>query len=152
MFVLFRSRPTKFRSDRAIIALVLGALVLPTAAPMQAASNPVPGVDIVVRKKPPRNKPLVATTDHSGRFTAQVTEPGEYTVFIVCRTEPCPRFTVSISASGKELKANKDLSYDLTVEDRKPVVLTGQVLGPEKATDSTPMREAQPSPGRASRP
>jgi hypothetical protein len=141
MFVSFRSMPLKFRSVRVTIALALAALVLSTAAPMRASINPIPGVDVIVKKNPPGTKPIVATTDRSGRFTARVTEPGKYTVFIVCKTEPCPHFTVSISASGKELKANKDLSYDLTVEDRKPVVLTGQVLGPAEPVKALSEKE-----------
>jgi len=133
--------PTKSRYVKAMIALTLTALALSIATPMQAAINPIPGVDVIVKKNPHGIRSVVATTDRSGRFTGRVTEPGQYTVFIVCKTEPCPHFTVSLSASGKVLKANKDRTYDLTVEDRKPVILTGQVLGPAEAAIAIPNKE-----------
>ena len=124
-----------------MIALTLTALALSTTVPMRAAINPIPGVDVIVKKNPHGIRSVVATTDRSGRFTGRVTEPGQYTVFIVCKTEPCPRFTVTLSASGRELKANRDMTYDLTVEDHKPVILTGQVLGPAEAAKALPNKE-----------
>jgi hypothetical protein len=41
-----------------------------------AAVNPIPGVDIVVRKRPPRNT-IPTQTDANGRFTYKL-EAGEY--------------------------------------------------------------------------
>ena len=48
---------------------------------------------------------------------------------------------VSPSADRKVLKANADKTYDLTVEDRKPVTLTGAVMGLAEAP-SVPAKKA----------
>ena len=125
---MFKPLPTKSRSNKAIVLLTVAALLLSIAPPMWAATNPIPGVDVVVRKHPGATM-VVATTNAKGQFSGRVTEAGQYSISIVCKTAPCPRFTVTLSANGKVLKANADKTYNLTVEDRKLVMLTGAVMG-----------------------
>jgi len=125
---MFRSLPMKYHPKSAVALLAVAVLLVWAAAPAWAATNPIPGVDVVVRKHPAATM-VVATTNSKGQFNGRVTEAGRYTISIVCKTAPCPRFTVTVSANGKVLKANADRTYDLTVEDRKPVTLTGAVMG-----------------------
>jgi len=123
--------PMNFRSSATLIGLASLALAISATAAM--AGEPIPGVDIELGKNPGGIAVVVASSDTAGRFTARVAEPGRYTVSFVCKRAPCRPFTVQVSASGKPLKAGPDMTYDLTVEGRMPVVLTGLIQGVWKA-------------------
>ena len=136
MFKPMPTMPTKTRFARAMILLAVSVLMLAAAAPMRASDDPIPGVDVVVRKKPSGVPMVVASSNSKGQFSGRVSAGGQYTISLVCKTEPCPRFTVTLSASGKVLRAKPDGTYDLTVEDRMPVTLTGQVTGSAEAVEA----------------
>ncbi len=55
-----------------------------------------------------------------------IKEPGQYTLRIMCKTEPCPKFIATLRASNGMLKALPDMTYELTV-GRLPVTLSGEV-------------------------
>jgi len=75
------------RAALAVLALVLAA----TGA--MASETPIPGVDIIVRKKPGGSAIVVATTDASGKFTARLAEPGNYSLSTACRLKsPCAAY------------------------------------------------------------
>lgn len=110
----------------AALAMTAGSLLIP-ATPAIANNNPIPGVDIIVKKKPGGVAIVANTTDKSGQFTARVGEPGDYTISFACRAKaPCPRFAATLAANGKSLKSSEAMTYDLTV-GRDPVTLTGSV-------------------------
>lgn len=107
--------------------LVVGILLLSSSNAM-ATSNPIPGVDIIVKKNPGPNSAIVATSDVNGLFVVRLVEPGQYTVSTDCkRLKVCPPYKVKITAKGSILKPSRQgsMAYDFIVENRKPVVLSG---------------------------
>ena len=113
----------------AALAMTAGALLLIPATPAGAQNQiePIPGVDIIVKKKPGGGIVVVATTDREGRFSGRFAEPGDYTISFACRAKaPCPRFAATLAANGQPLKSSEAMTYDLTVGG-EPVVLTGTV-------------------------
>ncbi len=68
-----------------ILAILLSAALL-ACAPMAealAASDPIPGIDIIVKKNPGGTAVTQTTTDAKGEFTLKDLEPGTYTVELV---------------------------------------------------------------------
>lgn len=124
------------RSSRyPMIALAL--TLIPAAA--FAGSEPIPGIDIIVRKNcdPPCPPGLAANTDARGAFTVRFAEPGRYNVSSDCRSRraprPCPARTLTVRATGAEPRRAADGSYDFTVPRGRVVVLTGMVRTPDTA-------------------
>ncbi|MES2002274.1 MAG: carboxypeptidase-like regulatory domain-containing protein [Pseudomonadota bacterium] len=116
----------KFLASTALAMTAASLLLIPTT-PLAASETPIPGVDIIVKKKPGGVAIVANTTDKSGQFTARFAEPGDYTISFACRAKtPCPRFAATIAANGQPLKSSEAMTYDLTV-DRDPVTLTGSV-------------------------
>jgi hypothetical protein len=132
MLALRRATQPKLR---ALICFVVMALMLP-ATSMQATNKPIPGIDIVVKKHPgyPPTLVVVASSDAQGHFTAKITEAGQYTLSLACKKPPCAKFTAVISADGKVLKANADGTYEIVVESKKPVTVTGEIATVDTTT------------------
>ena len=112
-------------------SLMLSSFVfLASATAAIAAENPIPGIDIIVKKKPGG---IIATvvSDERGRFSVVVPEPGRYTVSTSCPAKrppsSCPQHRLSLNASGKPLRAGPGGSYDFTVSKVETGVLTGVV-------------------------
>lgn len=115
-------------ASTALALTAASVFLIPTMpAGAQYQNEPIPGVDIIVRKKPGGSIVVVATTDREGRFSGRFAEPGDYTISFACRAKvPCPRFAATIAANGQPLKSSEAMTYDLTV-GRDPVTLTGSV-------------------------
>ena len=78
----------------ALAALALSSSV--TAA--MAIINPIPGVDIIVKKNPGGLAVVVATTDAKGKFSARVAEPGNYTLSTACHPKTtCLGYTGTVT-------------------------------------------------------
>ncbi len=127
-----------------VAALVVGATVVgaaaQTAAPTiamglglalsssAAMAELIPGVDIIVRKKPGGIVVGNAITDKQGRFSVMIREPGQYTLSIACRQTACqkarPLFTFT---STPPLKPNGNGTYDFTVGADGPFVVSGVI-------------------------
>jgi len=140
---IITERKTGISKSRALTLAAVLALALPgAAAKAQNTSNPIPGVDIVVKKNP-GDISVTLPIDASGRFSLRLTAPGQYTISTACRLPAgCAPHTLSFDASatpgadgtraiailiGLLLPAQEAgaMSYDFTVDDR-PVVLGGQ--------------------------
>ena len=83
----------------ALAALALSFSV--TAA--MATNDPIPGVDIIVKKNPGGLAVVVATTDAKGKFSARVAAPGNYTLSTACHPKAvCPAYagTYTITFTG----------------------------------------------------
>ncbi len=120
------------------LLIAVGLLGIPTIA--LAANDPIPGVDIIVKKDcRPRECPpgIAANTDSHGRFTARIAEPGSYQIWSDCRSRraprPCPARTLTLRATGAEPRRAADGSYTVTVPRGRAVVLTGMVRTPDAA-------------------
>jgi hypothetical protein len=127
------------------LALAVGlALAYPGSAAL-AINDPIPGIDIVVRKNP-GGIAVITPIDESGKFSLRLTERGNYTVSTACRLQGgCLPHTLSGAPSmpgtdaadpsiiailiGLLLPAQKasagGTSFDFTVGDRG-VFLNGQ--------------------------
>ena len=78
-------------------ALAAVALTLAATAAM-ATVAPIPGVDIIVRKKPGGLAVVVATTDAKGKFSARVAAPGNYTLSTACHPKTtCLGYTGTVT-------------------------------------------------------
>ena len=64
----------------AVFATVLGVLLL-AGMPALATNDPIPGVDIIVRRNP-GGVAIHATSDKSGNFTFDNLAPGKYTLSV----------------------------------------------------------------------
>ena len=117
----------KFLASAALAFTAASLLLIPTTPVIAEQETPIPGVDIIVKKKPGGSIAVVATTDREGRFSGRFAEPGDYTISFACRAKaPCPRFAATLAANGQPLKSSEAMTYDLTVGG-EPVVLTGTV-------------------------
>lgn len=54
--------------------------VVVSASSAWAVNNPIPGVDVVVKRKPPGNAVARGTTDAKGEITLKELAPGQYTI------------------------------------------------------------------------
>jgi hypothetical protein len=110
--------------------VALAALAMTTTAAM-ATIDPIPSVDIIVKKKPHGLAVVVATTDASGKFSARLAEPGDYTVSTACHPKAvCVpyTFTASINASGLTKSGPGTMTFTITVKPEAPAVLSGIVV------------------------
>jgi hypothetical protein len=65
-------------------ALILTA-ALTTTTPTEAGSNPIPGVDIIVRKNPGGTAMVVGSVGSNGAFRGEIKLPaGSYIIYTAC--------------------------------------------------------------------
>ena len=102
-----------------LVRAALAALALSfsmTAA--MAASDPIPGVDIIVRKNPGGLAVVVATTDAKGKFSARVAEPGNYALSTACHPK-----TTCLGYTGT-------VTFTVTLGPTpEPITIAGQEFG-----------------------
>jgi len=137
-------------SGSALAFAVAVGLALALMAPAaMAASNPIPGVDIIVRKKPPKIA-IVVPVDTSGKFSLRLKEPGTYAISTACRTDGCPAGALSLNVAGKAQKADADgnASYEfdvgqggldlggqIFVRGAQPIIVNGKSVTPSGVWD-----------------
>lgn len=93
------------------------------ASPAMAINDPIPGVDIIVKKNPGGIALVEDVTDMRGGFTVRLKAAGRYTLSTACPAGmlPCPPRRLSVflpdggPASGARLIAAADGSYDVIV-------------------------------------
>lgn len=136
----------KFRRSSAALALVVWLALLLTGPAALAIGEPIPGIDIVVKKNP-GGIPVVVPIDDSGKFSLRLKEPGNHTISTACR-QPSGCLPHKLSGALKPgtdgepsiiailiglilpaQKASADgTSYTFTVGDRG-IFLNGQFQG-----------------------
>jgi len=118
----------KHMKKQMILAAVFGVFLFGFGFANFAKASEIPGVDIIVQKKPGGIVVGQATSDTSGRFSVRVKEPGQYTLSITCRQTACqkarPPFTLT---STPPLKPNGNGTYDFTVGAGGPFVVSGVI-------------------------
>ncbi len=115
------------RSTSAAAAAVF-ALLLPAALCAPARAYEHIEVNYLLQRMTDGVVTTLGGADSAGRFTGVVKGPGRYTLRAVCRTEPCPKFTATLRASGGTLTPLPGGGWALTVTDKQQQVsLTGQV-------------------------
>ena len=88
-----------------------------------AAIDPIPGVDIIVKKNPGGLAVVVATTDAKGKFSARVAEPGNYTLSTACHPK-----TTCLGYAGT-------VTFTVTLgATPEPITIVGQEFGPRAKT------------------
>lgn len=109
-------------------ALACLALTVSATAAL-ASGKPIPGIDIIVKKKPRPGIMATAVSDARGRFSVRVSEAGRYTIATACpaKPRPCPPHRMSVTIGGVALRAAAAGGYDFTVEPGRPAVLAGLV-------------------------
>jgi hypothetical protein len=91
-------------------------------------ASEIPGVDIIVRKKPGGIVVGNAITDKQGRFSVMVREPGQYTLSTACRQTACQKARPPFMfTSTPPLKPNGNSTYDFTVGADGPFVVSGVI-------------------------
>jgi hypothetical protein len=119
-----------------LTAVVAMPLLMSTAA--MAASDPIPGVDIIVHKNPGGTVVVIGhVSKKSGRFSVQVKEPGQYTISTACKQSACSPYKVSINriravpeggaADASSVPLKHGTGGNFTVGNNAPVVLSGQI-------------------------
>ncbi|MBI2260780.1 MAG: carboxypeptidase regulatory-like domain-containing protein [Caulobacterales bacterium] len=126
----------------AVLALASILLIAPASADI---GEPIPGIDIVVRKNPGGLAVVAATSGRDGRFSARVQlEPGEYQVSTACRARTaCPAHELSsLTVDGRPARRVEDPPMQtrgdrngigiyiigaIVMRERPPVVIAGQV-------------------------
>lgn len=73
----------------AVAAVFIGLLASHASA--QTQTNPIPGIDVVVHKKPTGNG-IKATTDKEGRFSFEGLKAGDYTIGVVVPPKLAERY------------------------------------------------------------
>ncbi len=71
-----------------IVALAMCAILMTSAtafSPTEKSPNPIPGVGIIVRRKPPKGAARTAQTDAEGNFTVSGLPEGKYSVQLKCK-------------------------------------------------------------------
>ncbi len=114
-----------------IAALSVCLAVVPAGT--QNANNPIPGVDIIVQKKPGGTALVAGATGRDGRFSARVrVEPSEYEVSGACRTRrTCPPFRLtSVRIDGRTLSPDVQRRFNFTVRPGAPSALIAAVAMP----------------------
>jgi hypothetical protein len=116
-------------------ALALASLAAPLAA--RASNEPIPGIDIIVRKEPGGTATRVATTGRDGQFSGRVTlERGQYVVITTCRAGVrCPAVQLgALTVNGQPVRGPKGASpqrirggFLLPLAVSGPTVLGGRV-------------------------
>ena len=133
-------------------AMALLLIVEPAAA--QNANNPIPGVDIIVQKKPGGTAFTVATSGRDGRFEVRVPlEPGfDYEVRSACRArEACQPHQLTALTVNEQPARRVDEPPGQTRGDRNGVgiyLIGAVVLGLQEPTGTLddPPSGLRPSP------
>ena len=117
--------------------LMLSAVVLlASGSPALAASDPIPGIDIIVKKKPGPGIVATVVSDERGLFSVAVGEPGRFTVSSACpaKRPRCPAHRISVRVSGKLLQVGPSGSYAFAIAKGESAVITGlvQAATPQK--------------------
>jgi len=71
-----------------VAALAMYAILVTSAAAFsltEKSPNPIPGVGIIVRTKPPKGRAKTAQTDAEGNFTVSGLPEGKYSVQLKCK-------------------------------------------------------------------
>lgn len=109
----------------AAFALAVGLACWGSAA--LGTSNPIPGIDIIVRKKPGGSIVVTPTSDHSGKFSVKLGS-GDYTVSTACKSGGCTPSQLSLNVAGKSYpNADGTMIYEFTV-GKGGIELRGQTL------------------------
>jgi len=83
--------------NRRTAILATTALLLARVPAAYAASEPIPGVDIIVRRKPPRGKAIAPIqTDRQGMAAFAQLEPGSYDIVVQAGPKQAIRSTVTV--------------------------------------------------------
>jgi hypothetical protein len=136
-----------------IVLVVRETAPRPPGSDSPTASKPIPGVDIIVRKKPgPPPPDIVVPVDASGKFSVRLKGPGNYTVSTACSSGDCPAIALSLNVAGKALKPEADgnASYEFTVgqdgldlggqifvRGAQPIIVNGKSVTPQGIWDDT---------------
>jgi hypothetical protein len=155
----------KMRKSATLLLAVGLALALTGPAAM-AAGEPIPGVDIIVKKKPPKTT-IVVPVDASGTFSVRLKEPGNYTVSTACRAGGCPPVALSINVAGQALQPGADgaASYDFSVgqdgldlggqifvRGAQPIIVNGKRVNPRGVWDDTDIVHVLPGTVKLAQP
>lgn len=89
--------------------IAVGLLLLTAPATAQTSNNPIPGIDVVVQKKPNGGELVVGQSGRDGWFRGTVrVEAGEYQVTAACPPRRmCPAFRLAeVRVDGRTITAN----------------------------------------------
>ena len=106
------------------------------------AGATIPGVDIIVKRKPSGKAVAQVKSDASGNFEIKSLEPGSYTVTFLphpragdanararlgLRSAPTQSFSIEVTGAAKQraitaAKLARGVSVDIQVEPRSPVI------------------------------
>lgn len=115
----------------AAAGLSLSLLALPVTA--QSINNPIPGIDIVVKKNPSGRALVVGQSGRDGHFSGSVrVENGEYQVSAACPARRrCPDFRLaSVSVDGRRIEPDARGGFAFPVgASLGQVRLTATVIG-----------------------
>ena len=116
-----------FASITLALGLTMAASLIATTS-ARAAPEPIPGVDIVVRRIPPRGSVIQTKTDAEGKFTIGALAPGNYSVDFLS-------WSWGTTNSGKADPDPKGTFHVVLVEIlvssvQTPVVSSRQTVGP----------------------
>jgi len=116
-----------FASLTLALGLTMAASLIATTSAF-ANNNPIPGVDIVVKRVPPRGSVIQTKTDAKGNFTIGTLTPGDYSV-------NCLSWSWGTTNSGKVDPNPKGAFHVVLVEIlvssvQTPVVSSRQTVGP----------------------
>jgi hypothetical protein len=137
-----RRRPRRF-APAAVLAVALALAGSAVAGP----GDPIPGIDVVVKKQPAGAALVAATTDKAGRFTVRVAEPGSYTLTAACRAAPrCPETVIVLNGLSSRMSANeavasgalKTVSFSVTPGRAEVISGVVQAAGPRQAIRPVP--------------
>ena len=116
-----------FASLTLALGLTMAASLIATTSAF-ANNNPIPGVDIVVKRVPPRGSVIQTKTDAKGNFTIGTLTPGDYSV-------DCLSWSWGTTNSGK-VDPNPKGAFHVVLVDiyvtsvHTPVVSSRQTVGP----------------------
>lgn len=94
--------------------------------PGMAINDPIPGVDIIVKKNP-RGIKVTLPSDASGKFSLRLQEAGNYTVSTVCRQPSCASHTITATYENVDYKCVRfGICFNLTV-GQSGGILSGRI-------------------------
>ena len=117
----------KEKRSSAALALLVG-LALAFPGPAALAGDPIPGVDVKLGKNPGGGIIVSAPTGRDGVYQFKGLAPGRYDLSIAGTLVQTISVGANQSISGM-LTRNANGTASITVGDRKPVVLRGQIPG-----------------------